>query len=67
MNKAMQAGRITRAPSSSLAPTAANDDHVVLRLSRDALRANPPTVRFVGRPVARDRSFPGRMLWRAFD
>ena len=68
MSKALQAGRITGASSNALPATAASDDHVVLRLARDALRANPPAVRFIGRSVARsDQSFLGRMPWRAFD
>ena len=65
MTKTMQAGRITRASSNSLPPTAAGDDHVVLRLAREALRANPPSVRFIARSVARrDQGAPP---WPAFD
>jgi hypothetical protein len=63
MSRTVQPVRIIRAPS---APTPQSDDeHVVLRLAREALRGDPPTVRFIG------RSGPGvpqgAPPWLAFD
>jgi hypothetical protein len=63
MSEAMQPTRITRSPSSSASRQ--DDEHVVLRLAREALRADPPSVRFIGRtgPVAPQGALP----WLAFD
>ena len=41
-----------------------DDEHVVLRLAREALRQDPPRVQFVGRS---DRGqAQGALPWRAF-
>ena len=63
MSEAMQPTRITRSPSSSASRQ--DDEHVVLRLAREALRDDPPSVRFIGRtgPVAPQGALP----WLAFD
>jgi len=63
MSEATQPTRIARSPSTS-APRH-GDEHVVLRLARDALRSDPPSVRFIGRsgPVAPQGALP----WLAFD
>jgi len=42
-----------------------DDDRVVLRLVRDALRQDPPRVRFVGRSAA--GSGQGALPWPAYD
>jgi hypothetical protein len=62
MSEAMQPTRVAR--SSSATPPA-DDEHIVLRLARDALRADPPSVRFIGRsgPVMPQGALP----WLAFD
>jgi hypothetical protein len=41
--------------------SARDDEHVVLRLAREALRSDPPSVRFVGRLGRREpqRPLPG--------
>jgi hypothetical protein len=63
MSEATQPTRIAR--SSSTSTSSADDEHVILRLAREALRADPPSVRFVGRsgPVSPQGALP----WRAFD
>jgi hypothetical protein len=61
MSQHMQAERIVSRP----AQPGRDDDHVVLRLAREALRQDPPRVRFVGRSVA--GSDQGALPWRAFD
>jgi hypothetical protein len=63
MSEATQPTRIARSPS--ISASRPDDEHVVLRLAREALRADPPAVRFVGRsgPV----SPQGAFTWRAFD
>jgi hypothetical protein len=42
-----------------------DDDHVVLRLAREALRQDPPRVQFVGRSGR--SAAQGALPWRAFD
>jgi hypothetical protein len=63
MTKATQPTRIARSPSTSA--SLQDDGHVILRLAREALRADPPAVRFVGRsgPVSPQGALP----WRAYD
>jgi hypothetical protein len=62
MSEALQPTRIAR--SSSAAPPA-GDEHTVLRLARDALRADPPSVRFIGRSGP---AMPqGALPWLAYD
>ena len=63
MSEATQPTRIARSPTTS-APRQ-DDEHVILRLAREALRADPPSVRFVGRsgPVSPQGALP----WRAYD
>jgi hypothetical protein len=41
-------GRIEESPARSV-PSAADDERVVLRISRESLRTEQPAVRFVGR------------------
>ncbi len=41
-------GRIEETPSRTMS-SAADDERVVLRISRESLRAERPTVRFVGK------------------
>jgi hypothetical protein len=63
MSKTVQAVRLIRAPSPPEAQY--DDERVVLRLARVALRSDPPRVRFIG------RSGPGvpqgASPWLAFD
>jgi hypothetical protein len=63
MSEATQPTRIARSPSSS-APHL-EDERLVLRLAREALRSDPPSVRFVGRtgPVSPQGALP----WLACD
>jgi hypothetical protein len=62
MSEAAQPTRIARPPADA-GPE--DDDRVVLRLAREALRSDPPSVRFIGRsgPVSPQGALP----WRAFD
>jgi hypothetical protein len=64
MSEAAQPARIARSPAPSAGPED-DDDRVVLRLAREALRSDPPSVRFIGRsgPVSPQGALP----WRAFD
>ena len=41
-----------------------DDEHIVLRLAREALRQDPPRVQFVGRTGR--GSAQGALPWRAF-
>jgi hypothetical protein len=63
MSEAIQPTRIARSPSTSASHD--DDDHVVLRLAREALRSDPPSVRFIGRsgPV----SPQGALQWPVYD
>jgi hypothetical protein len=55
-------GRTTRVASMPAAP---DEDRVVLRLAREALRANPPRVRFIGKTGA--VAPQGALPWPAYD
>jgi hypothetical protein len=63
MSEATQPTRIAQSPSTSTPGN--DDDRVVLRLAREALRSDPPSVRFVGRtgPVSPQGALP----WLAYD
>ena len=63
MSEVLQPTRIARSPSTSTPRY--DDEHVVLRLAREALRSDPPSVRFIGRsgPGAPQGALP----WLAFD
>jgi hypothetical protein len=57
MSGRVQAERILSKP-------AGDDEHVVLRLAREALRQDPPRVQFVGRS---GRAAQGALPWLACD
>jgi hypothetical protein len=59
MSQHLQAERIVSRPAQL------EDEHVVLRLAREALRQDPPRVRFIGRPAA--GSGQGALPWPAYD
>ena len=58
MSERRQTERIVSKP-------ARDDEHIVLRLAREALRQDPPRVQFVGRSGR--GSAQGALSWRAFD
>ena len=58
MSERLQTERIVSRP-------ARDDDHVVLRIAREALRQDPPRVQFVGRSGR--AAAQGALPWRAFD
>jgi hypothetical protein len=57
MSDRLRTERIASKPSQ-------DDEHIVLRLAREALRQDPPRVQFVGRTGR--GSAQGALPWRAF-
>lgn len=60
MSQRLQAERIISRPAQE-----SDDERLVLRLAREALRQDPPRVRFVGRSAA--GSGQGALPWPAYD
>jgi hypothetical protein len=56
MSGRLQTDRIVSKP-------ARDDEHVVLRLAREALRQDPPRIQFVGKS---GRAAQGALPWHAF-
>jgi hypothetical protein len=56
MSRRLQTERIVSKP-------ARDDEHIVLRLAREALRQDPPRVQFVGKS---GRTAQGALPWHAF-
>jgi hypothetical protein len=57
MSGRLQTSRIVSKP-------AQDDEHVVLRLAREALRQDPPRIQFIGRS---GHAAQGALSWHTFD